>query len=85
MDQFQPEEIARIVITPPASGTRSPRGWGVQAFERHNLSIPAESYACTDADRALDVAEKLLAGVRVCLADCVSPVSESGGRPHATR
>lgn len=85
MDQLRPEEIARIVITPPASGTRSPRAWGVQAYERQNLSVSAESYACTDADRALDVAEKLLAGVRVCLADCRSLVSETGGRPHAAR
>lgn len=84
MDQLAPEEISRIVITPPAPGTNPLRGWSVRAWRRDDDVVPNESYCCDTPPLALDLAAKLLAGEKVELADCYSPLSP-GGRPHAAR
>lgn len=90
MDQIRPEEISRIVIAPPPfPGARHLRGWSVRVWRREYEERPDESYVCTDAERALNVARKLLAGEKVGLLDSVRPpkdgLSETGGRPHAAR
>lgn len=90
MDQIQPEEISRIVITPPVfPGARHLRGWSVRVWRRENEVTPDESYACTDAERALKVARKLLAGEKAGLLDSVrrsgGGLNVTRGRPHAAR
>lgn len=87
MDQIFPADIARIVITPPAPGKKSLRGWSVRAFRRGEERFPDEAYACASADAALRTIARLLAGERVRVCDYIdlAALNETEGRRHEVR